>query len=571
MGGDEVYPTPSTKLYRDRTTGPYEAALQFLEPVGGANDVSATLYAIPGNHDWYDGLSAFLKQFCSRQWIGGWKTRQHRSYFAIQLPHGWWLWGIDIAFDTPIDSTQMKYFREAARVLDPGDSVILATAKPSWKDCERVDDDIHDEHYNNLRYFVAETIGEHSEAEVRLMLAGDKHFYARFSEQGVGSPDARQKIIAGGGGAYLSSTAGLRDCVTVREPTRSEPGPGRPTAYELVAAWPSKDESRRLAWHALWRLPQTTRLYGALGVIVAGLAWLIRRALDDTMIAGLPGMDAGNLLTEEAARSLRTSEAARILAGVPVDGAFLRDAIDYGPVWLAVTVMAVMLLPFARKGSSRGGRPLTWLLAATHALGYVAAALVSMAVASRAAVEEPFASGLAIGMITVVVVLFWITETAPLIRVRKFATPMFATSLVVVAWIVLVSLPLNHGVTNDFRTTTTYIATLVIVGGFLGTAVLSLYLIVASLLGRNLNELFTAVRSEQYKNFVRLMIDGDGMLHAWTLGVRDPGDRILRWDPDGNLFIDGVSAEDSESPSPELIDHVTISPTRLVPPTPETA
>ncbi|MBD0259532.1 MAG: hypothetical protein ICV83_27750 [Cytophagales bacterium] len=47
------------------------------------------LFAIPGNHDWYDGLASFVKQFCQGRWVGGWRTTQTRSYFALALPHNW--------------------------------------------------------------------------------------------------------------------------------------------------------------------------------------------------------------------------------------------------------------------------------------------------------------------------------------------------------------------------------------------------------------------------------------------------------------------------------------------------
>src|SRR4029078_12946546 len=49
MGGDEAYPTASTQAYEEKTKGPYNAALpQADEP--------PALFAVPGNHDWYDGL-----------------------------------------------------------------------------------------------------------------------------------------------------------------------------------------------------------------------------------------------------------------------------------------------------------------------------------------------------------------------------------------------------------------------------------------------------------------------------------------------------------------------------------
>ncbi len=40
------------------------------------------LFAIPGTHDWYDGLVNFTSIFCLNRWIGGWRTSQRRSYRA---------------------------------------------------------------------------------------------------------------------------------------------------------------------------------------------------------------------------------------------------------------------------------------------------------------------------------------------------------------------------------------------------------------------------------------------------------------------------------------------------------
>ena len=60
FGGDEVYPTPSRAEYHGRPDCPWETA------AGDARlDESPHVFAIPGNHDWYDGLSAFARLFCS--------------------------------------------------------------------------------------------------------------------------------------------------------------------------------------------------------------------------------------------------------------------------------------------------------------------------------------------------------------------------------------------------------------------------------------------------------------------------------------------------------------------------
>ena len=92
LGGDEVYPSASAQAYEDRMTGPYRAALPLTRRS------RPLLVALPGNHDWYDGLTAFLRVFTHRRSIGGWLTEQKRSYFAVQLPHRWWLLGLDSQF-----------------------------------------------------------------------------------------------------------------------------------------------------------------------------------------------------------------------------------------------------------------------------------------------------------------------------------------------------------------------------------------------------------------------------------------------------------------------------------------
>ena len=125
LGGDQVYPTAGPEAYEDRFKGPFAAALPRSQP-GHEPD----MFSLPGNHDWYDGLVSFLRLFCSNQWIGGWRTRQRRSYFALNLPNKWRIWAIDIQLDTYIDDVQLQYF--ADQKIGPGDKIILLTAKPSW-------------------------------------------------------------------------------------------------------------------------------------------------------------------------------------------------------------------------------------------------------------------------------------------------------------------------------------------------------------------------------------------------------------------------------------------------------
>src|SRR6185436_8319013 len=126
FGGDQVYPVANRKSYRERLLEPYESALP-------RTDVpNPHVFAVPGNHDWYDSLVSFTRLFCSRRWFGGWKTRQSRSYFALRLPHRWWLVGVDVQLDSDIDIPQVKFFRRIARRMGEGDRIILCTAEPHW-------------------------------------------------------------------------------------------------------------------------------------------------------------------------------------------------------------------------------------------------------------------------------------------------------------------------------------------------------------------------------------------------------------------------------------------------------
>lgn len=193
LGGDEVYPVADATEYEDRFVGPYQAALPWTREPDNPE-----LFALPGNHDWYDGLTSFMRLFCQGSWVGGWNTPQKRSYFAIALPHRWWLWGIDVQLDAYIDEVQARYFRAQAERLEPGDRIILCSAKPSWVNSAEVP-----LAYRNLAYFEREFI-QPKNARVMLALSGDSHHYAHYAGE-----DGTHRITAGGGGAFLHPTHDL--------------------------------------------------------------------------------------------------------------------------------------------------------------------------------------------------------------------------------------------------------------------------------------------------------------------------------------------------------------------------
>ena len=267
LGGDQVYPTAKETEYEDRFAGPYRAALPW------SAKPNPTLLAIPGNHDWYDGLTSFLRVFCQRKWIGGWRTEQRRSYFAVRLAHGWWLWGIDIQLNSYIDTPQLAFFTETvARKVAPGDSIILCTATPAWVKAAAGSTsrrDVEPAAVRNLRYF-ERTVVEPTGARVALYLSGDLHHYARYEQETpAGGGPARQRITAGGGGAFLHGTHHLPTELAVEEG-------GAPARCTRRTVYPSAGISRRLAWTRIWALGPLNHGFTVFtAVIYAGLAWLI--------------------------------------------------------------------------------------------------------------------------------------------------------------------------------------------------------------------------------------------------------------------------------------------------------
>ncbi len=201
MGGDQVYPDATKQEYSNRLRDPYDWAFSTTNP-------QRKLFAIPGNHDWYDGLSAFSALFCSARdriskglgtQIGGWRCQQHRSYFAIKLPHDWWIWGPDIQLADNLDDSQRDYFDLMSEQTKEGDNIILCIAEPSW---------LH-RNYDNL-HEISMLARKHG-AKVCAVVAGDWHHYSRYTSDKLGI----QFITAGGGGAFAHATHGLKQRVAL--------------------------------------------------------------------------------------------------------------------------------------------------------------------------------------------------------------------------------------------------------------------------------------------------------------------------------------------------------------------
>ena len=203
LGGDEVYPVASREAYEERLKAPFDAASADVSP-----EPAPHVYAIPGNHDWYDGLISFLRLFTggSRgkegRHLGIWRTRQTRSYFTIRLPGGWWLWGTDIHLEGDVDEPQRAFFARMLEKLEPGDRVIACTPEPDWI----LEDESDNPDLPGRLELISEGLRERG-ATIPLQLSGDFHNYQRFDAKD--KPHAH-KIISGGGGAFLHPTHRFR-------------------------------------------------------------------------------------------------------------------------------------------------------------------------------------------------------------------------------------------------------------------------------------------------------------------------------------------------------------------------
>ncbi|MET0292484.1 MAG: metallophosphoesterase family protein [Steroidobacteraceae bacterium] len=250
FGGDLVYPYPSRERYALHTEAPYALALAQRER-------RPDVFAIPGNHDWFDSLVAFSRSLCRpERGFAGCRTRQTRSYFALKLPQGWWLLGVDLQLGADLDEPQVRYFQAIAREMKADDRYLLCVPEPQW-----IYEHIYADHAayqtHNIEQ-LEQIIGRRAE----ICLTGDLHYYRRHS-----APDGRHKVIAGGGGAFLHPT---------HQPDVRELQDG----FVERACYPDVKTSRRLGWRNLLFPIINPRAAWLTSTGYAFTAWLASSRLD---------------------------------------------------------------------------------------------------------------------------------------------------------------------------------------------------------------------------------------------------------------------------------------------------
>jgi hypothetical protein len=342
MGGDEIYPGPSEQNYQQRLLNPFTHAWDWLwlkdsidttsqRETGSfiSLDKTPDVYAIPGNHDWYDSLIAFRKLFCNifkLNKLGQWQTNQARSYFAIGLPHKWVILGFDIGLDQyKLDGLQYHYFKNIIHSLDSDNRLILVAAEPQWS-YGGVQKKKLNQAFLDFEALVNEVFHDKSQEppKIYLNLAGDTHNYQRYETlkdkelenciqtcanefnctqkqsqqmfQMSQNQHTRTQIVAGGGGAFLHPThSTTQNNMRIIPDHRFSLGEHAKSPYKsevevknmyaLKCCYPNIETSKKLSNQLLFKfLPNNISLGIFMATVYLVLAWPMRSFLDSVII-----------------------------------------------------------------------------------------------------------------------------------------------------------------------------------------------------------------------------------------------------------------------------------------------
>lgn len=289
VGGDLVYPAGSELNYRDRFKGP----LRFVAPDSGKP--SPILVATPGNHDWYDGLTAFFRLMCQQCKIGDYKTVQNRSYFAYSLRENVHLFGVDNQLVGDVDIPQMDFFIKYVKEISKENSknhIILIVAEPYWYNYEIKDRAKRRQRMDSLEYFIQRlnvaviNLKNQSEIIFDVVVTGDIHHYSHYeldkNEKGY-ETNVKHFITSGGGGAFGHLTDFLQEKITIPILKNS-----RTTGldYGLRKVYPSKKKSKKkVFWTFLFFA--INYKFTALMLIFSFFVTYIFNSNDDPILKGL--------------------------------------------------------------------------------------------------------------------------------------------------------------------------------------------------------------------------------------------------------------------------------------------
>jgi hypothetical protein len=236
IASDVIYPSGRSHDYREKFYVPYRA-------------YQHDIYAVPGNHDWYDELTGFMIHFCdnpyhfrdgNRRTVDAEKLAHLRAirtnrvfqpnmYFSIDTPHVR-IVCLDTGIQGRIDAEQEAWL---ARVSADPKPKILISGKPIYVDGT----------YNRYLTNVDRMVNAHN---YLLVIAGDTHNFQKYRVpvEGNGPPHVVWHLVNGGGGAFLHRTHRIPPVekmklpVTLRhEPDDFECYPTRETSRQHYKSW----------------------------------------------------------------------------------------------------------------------------------------------------------------------------------------------------------------------------------------------------------------------------------------------------------------------------------------------
>lgn len=457
FGGDEVYPAADRIEYDQRLVKPYEQAFP-----AGKREEHPHAFAIPGNHDWYDSLISFSRLFCSKRWFSGWRTRQNRSYFALKLPHGWWLLGTDTQLGSDLDAPQVEYFKGVAAEMQETDRIILCHAEPHWifaRMYEHLDSSISE---SNLA-FLEQMLGK----KIAVFIAGDLHHYRRHEATDASST---QKITAGGGGAFLHPTHTGRLGTDVSH--LEEKSSGR--IFEKKIAYPPEDVSRKLAWRNLIFPFLKGNQSRAFGFLTAGLYLLITLAVVS---------DFRHI--EKTASGIRSVVGLKNIIGTTLHTVLNSPMTLFG---VLLTILGFVLFTDTHSKVHR------WVMGSLHAIAHILAAFT-------------------VALASIYLVLSIVATTS------RWNNPPLKIGVLELNWVYRITQG-EHIFNLDLRIL--LVVVLILIGGYLiGTFIQGLYLLISlNLFGRHFNESFSTIAVEDWKSFLKLKIDRLGDLTIYPIGIR---------------------------------------------------
>ncbi|KAG5506407.1 hypothetical protein JKF63_05910 [Porcisia hertigi] len=286
------------------------------------------LFAIPGNHDWFDGLTTYRKYIIEREWIGGWLMPQRSSFFVLRLPHNWFILCCDTGNLQDIDVAQRNYFLDAIeKYMDVDSCAILAAHEPGWilEAMER-DEKPRQPEVNR----VVEALG----TRLRLRLAGDLHHYSRHVPVDASS-EAATLVVSGGGGAFLH---GARDDVIISQGTR----------YRRACAFPDRNTFMNMA-SRLWGF----RVINWKFDLVVGFLCLV--LLMSVLPLPMDPLRSGRGTTAEVFGKVRLAQVFSLWVGYTTD--IVSHVITHGVVSLIPLLLFFVF--FSSAGADRHA-PLLW-------------------------------------------------------------------------------------------------------------------------------------------------------------------------------------------------------------------